>query len=356
MDYPANTPHYFGAAFGPTRFSPSLTLALPIMTTSQESTFQPLTLDMVRDARERIRHAINHTPVLTSTTLNALHGAQLYFKCENFQKVGAFKARGAANAVFSLSDAEAARGVVTHSSGNHAAALARAAKLRGIAAHVVMPNNAPKAKQAAVGRYGGKVVFCEPTLAAREAAAASVMERTGATFIHPYDNLQVMAGQGTAALELLEAVPDLDVLLVQVGGGGLLSGSAVVTRALAPNAKVIAVEPAEADDAYRSVKSGKLIPLIKTTTVADGLRTSLSLRTFAEIQRHVHDVVTVSDEAIIAAMRRMWEVLKIVVEPSGAVPYAAVASAAVNFPGKRIGVMVSGGNLDLDRLPWMTGA
>lgn len=314
----------------------------------------PLTLDSIRAAHQRIRDKINRTPVLTSETLDAAAGAKLFFKCENLQKVGAFKARGATNAVFSLTDAEAVRGVATHSSGNHAAALARAARLRAIPAYIVMPSNSPKAKVASVRRYGGEVIFCEPTLAARELTAAEVIARTGATLIHPYDDLRVMAGQGTATVELLEDAPDLDLLLCPVGGGGLLSGSAVAAKSFGRNLQVIAVEPARADDAYRSFEAGRLIAPTSTDTIADGLRTGLSARTFAHIQRHVDRIVTVPDDAIVSAMRMLWEVMKIIVEPSGAVSYAAVASGALDVAGRRVGVILTGGNLDLDRLPWQS--
>jgi threonine dehydratase len=311
-----------------------------------------LTLDAIRAAHRRIRDRINRTPVLTSETLDAAAGAQLFFKCENLQKVGAFKARGATNAVFSLTDAEAGRGVATHSSGNHAAALARAARLRGIPAYIVMPDNSPRAKVASVRRYGGEVIACEPTLSARETTAAAVIARTGATLIHPYDDLHVMAGQGTATIELLEDVPDLDVLLCPVGGGGLLSGTAVAAKALRRGVQVIAAEPAGADDARRSFEAGHLIAPTQIETVADGLRTGLSERTFAHIRQHVDRIVTIPDAAIVSAMRTLWEVMKLIVEPSGAVGYAPIASGAVDIRAKRVGIILTGGNLDLDKLPW----
>jgi threonine dehydratase len=316
-----------------------------------------LTMAAIRAAHERIRDKIHRTPIMTSEVLDAMAGSRLYFKCENLQKVGAFKARGATNAVFLLTDEEAARGVVTHSSGNHAAALSRAAKLRGIPAYIVMPNNAPKAKQAAVRRYGGDIVLCEPTLASRESTAREVMQKTGAAFIHPYDDLRVMAGQGTTAIELLEDVPDLDLILCPVGGGGQLSGIAVAAKSLKPGMRVIGVEPAGADDAARSFKEGRIVPMIEPRTIADGLKTSLGERPFAEIIRWVDGIVTVREDSIVEAMRLIWEVLKIIVEPSGAVAYAAVTEGAVP-PGARdaapasIGIILSGGNLDFDRLPW----
>jgi threonine dehydratase len=314
----------------------------------------PLTLADIRAAHARIADKIHHTPVLTSAMLNALCGGQLFFKCENFQKIGAFKARGAANAVFSLTDAEAAGGVATHSSGNHAAALARAARLRGIPAHIVMPSNAPKAKVESVRRNGGMIIFCEPTVAAREAACAQVIAETGARLVHPYNDYAVMAGQGTATLELLEQAPNLDLIIVPVGGGGLLSGTAVAAKGAKPGIRVIAAEPAAADDAARSFAAGHIIPLDKTTTIADGLRTSLGARNFPLIQQNVDAIVTVSEESIVAAMRRIWEVLKIIIEPSCAVPYAAIMEKKIDVTGQRVGIILTGGNVDLDALPWMT--
>jgi threonine dehydratase len=313
-----------------------------------------LTWSLIEEARARIAGKVHVTPVLTSATLDALAGAQLFFKCENLQKCGAFKARGATNAVFSLPPEAAQRGVATHSSGNHAAALARAARLRGVRAYVVMPENAAAAKRAAVTRYGGEITWCAPTLAARESTVREVIAATGAMLVHPYDNLTVMAGQGTAAAELLEQVPDLDLILCPVGGGGLLSGTAVAARRLRPAIRVVGVEPAGADDAARSFRAGHIIPSTSPSTIADGLRSSLGERTFAEIRAHVDDIVTVPEEAIVAAMRRLWEVLKIVVEPSGAVPYAALLEPHALPHGARIGLVLSGGNVDLDRLPWST--
>jgi threonine dehydratase len=314
-----------------------------------------ITIDDIRAAQRLIRDHVHRTPVLTSRSLNEQSGVSLFFKCENLQKVGAFKARGAANAVFSLTEEEARKGVATHSSGNHAAALARAAKLRGIPAHIVMPSNSPQAKQASVRRYGGSIVLCEPTVQAREATAAKVVAETGATLIHPFDDARVIAGQGTATLELLDEVPDLDVILCPVGGGGLLSGTSVAAKALAPRTRVFGTEPALADDAFRSFEAGKIMPLSPTTasTVGDGLRTSLSELTFAHIRRHTDGIVTVTEESILRAMRTIWEVMKIVIEPSAAVPYAAVLENKLDLAGRRVGIIVSGGNLDLDRLPWM---
>jgi len=320
------------------------------------STAPGLTWPLIEDARERIAGKVNITPVLTSSTLDGLSGARLFFKCENFQKGGAFKARGATNAVFSLSESVARRGVATHSSGNHAGALARAAALRGIRAYVVMPDNTPQAKRDAVARYGAEVTWCAPTQAARESTVRQVLAATGATLIHPYDDLLVMAGQATAAVELLSAVPDLEVLLCPVSGGGLLSGTAVAAKTLKPGIRVIGVEPAGADDAARSLHAGRIVPVDHPNTIADGLRATVGERPFAEIRRLVEDITTVTDAAIVRAMRQLWEVMKIVVEPSGAVPYAALLDAPPALRGRRIGIIISGGNLDLDHLPWSAAA
>ena len=312
-----------------------------------------LDLEAIRAAHERIRPHIHRTPVLTSGRLDAASDASLFFKCENFQKVGAFKARGATNAVFALDEETARRGVATHSSGNHAAALARAAKLRGIAAHIVMPSNSSKVKVRAVEGYGGRIIFCEPNQRAREEACARVITETGATLIHPFENEDVMAGQGTIAVELLEDVPDLAVLLCPVGGGGVLSGTAVAAKSLRPGIKVIATEPAGADDAAQSFHEHRLVLQETKNTIADGLRTDLGAPNFDLIQRYVDDVVTVSDEAIVAAMRAIWETMKIIVEPSGAVPYAAILEGKIDCRSKRVGIILTGGNVDLDALPWM---
>ena len=321
-----------------------------------------LHLESIRAAHERIRPYIKRTPVLTSSRLDQASGASLFFKCENFQKVGAFKARGATNAVFVLDDAAARHGVATHSSGNHGTALARAAKLRGIPAHIVMPSNSAKVKVRAVESYGAQIVFCEPNDASREAACADVIAKTGATLIHSFENENVMAGQGTAAVELLEDVSDLDVVICPVGGGGLLSGTAVAAKSMRPEIKVIAVEPENADDTAKSFHAGKRMVSKKKFTVADGLRTNVGELTFPIIQRYVDDVVTVSEEAIITAMRTIWETMKIVIEASAAVPYAAIAQAKISAPartygpgdiaGKRAGIILTGGNVDLEMLPW----
>jgi threonine dehydratase len=313
----------------------------------------PLDLASIRAAHDRIRPHIHRTPVLTSARLDAASGASLFFKCENFQKVGAFKARGATNAVFALDDETARRGVATHSSGNHAAALSRAARLRGIAAHIVMPSNSPKVKVRAVEGYGGRIVFCEPNQRAREEACARVIAETGATLIHPFENEDVMAGQGTIAIEVLEDVPDLDLLLCPVGGGGVLCGTAIAAKSLRPEIRVIAVEPAGADDAAQSFRQHRLIYQEQKNTIADGLRTNLGAPNFALIQRYVDDVVTVSDEGIVAAMRAIWETMKVVVEPSGAVPYAAIIEGKIDCRSKRLGIILTGGNVDLDALPWI---
>jgi len=303
-------------------------------------------------ARARIAPHVHRTPVMTSRSLDAAAGARLYFKCENFQKVGAFKARGATNAVFSLSDHEARRGVVTHSSGNHGAALAYAAARRGIRAHVVMPDNAPQVKQANVRGFGATIRFCAPTPQARAAACDEVQRETGATLVHPFDDVRVIAGQGTAALELLEEVPDLDVVIAPVGGGGLLSGTAIASRGTRAGLRVLGAEPANADDAKRSLASGRVEPVSSAVTIADGLRTPLSERTLAAFRTHVEAIGLASEDGIVAAMRLTWEKLKIVIEPSSAVPLAAILERTLDVAGARVGVILSGGNVDLDRLPW----
>lgn len=310
-------------------------------------------IQQIRSAAERIRPHIHRTPVLTCATLDARTGAKLFFKCENLQKVGAFKMRGASNAVFSLSDKEAARGVATHSSGNHAQALALAARLRGVLAYVVMPRTAPPVKKRAVAGYGAEIIECEPTLAARESTLEEVVARTGAIFIHPYDDERIIAGQGTAALELLEQAGPLDVVMTPVGGGGLLSGTALTVAALAPTARVIAAEPTGADDAARSLATGEIVPSVDPDTIADGLLTSLGKLNFPIIQRHVSAIWTVDDVQILAAMRLTWERMKIVIEPSSAVCLAAVLANREEVAGRRVGIILSGGNVDLDRLPWM---
>jgi len=306
----------------------------------------------IRAAAARISPFAHRTPVLTCRTLDAMAGATLFFKCENLQKAGAFKFRGACNAVMSLSDAEAAPGVATHSSGNHAGALALAARLRGIPATIVMPRTSRAVKKAAVEGYGARIVECEPTQAARESALAELVARTGATFIHPYNDPRVVAGAATAALELIEEVGDLDLVLAPVGGGGLISGTALTVAAIAPATRVIGAEPAGADDACRSLREGRIVPSVNPHTIADGLLTSLGTLTFAIIRAHVAEIITVSEAAIVAAMRHVWERMKILIEPSSAVPVAALLDGGVHLAGERVGVILSGGNVDLDRLPW----
>ncbi len=310
-------------------------------------------LDVIRAAAGRIAPHTHETPVLTARTLDERAAAKVFFKCENLQRVGAFKFRGACNAVLSLSDQEAKHGVATHSSGNHAAALALAAKIRGIPAYVVMPSTAPAPKRAAVEGYGAKVIECAPTLASRESTVAEVMAKTGATLVHPFDDVRVIAGQGTAALELLAKVPDLQAIVAPIGGGGLFSGTAIAAHGIDKTIRVIAAEPKAADDAARSFESGNIQPSNDPTTIADGLRTSLAPRTFAALRAHADRVVTVSEDEIIAAMRFVWERMKIIIEPSSAVPVAAVLARRLGLPeGARIGVILSGGNVDLERLPF----
>jgi threonine dehydratase len=310
-------------------------------------------LRAILSAHERIRSHIHRTLVLTSSRLDEESGASVFFKCENFQKIGAFKARGATNAVFSLDDATAQRGVATHSSGNHGAAVARAAKLRGISAHIVMPSNSAKVKICAVEGYGARVVFCEPTEEARDAVCADVIARTGATLIHSFENPDVIAGQGTAAVELLEDIRGLDFVMCPIGGGGLLAGTAVAAKSIRPSIKVIAAEPANADDAAQSFRAGRVIHTEKKFTIADGLRTNVGEPNFEIIKRYVDDIVTVTEDAIISAMRTIWETMKIIVEPSAAVPYAAIQQRKIDIAGKRVGIILTGGNVDLNSLPWM---
>ena len=306
----------------------------------------------IEKAHERIRPLIHRTQVLTSQSINQIVGAELYFKCENFQKVGAFKFRGACNSVFSLSDEEAKNGVCTHSSGNHAAALALAARMRGIPAYIVMPENAPEIKKIAVAGYGAQITFCEPTLAARESTLKKVAEETGATEIHPYNYFNVICGQGTAAKELIEEIGQLDMVMAPVGGGGLLSGTAISAKAMLPQVQVIAAEPAGADDAFRSFYSKSLVPSVAPKTIADGLLTSLGSLTFPIILNNVDQIVTVSEASIVAAMRMIWERMKIIIEPSSAVPLAAILENKVDVKGKKVGIILSGGNVDFGKLPF----
>lgn len=303
----------------------------------------------ITKAHERIKSYIHRTPVMTSEAINAIAGCELYFKCENFQKIGAFKARGAMNAALKLSQEQRAKGIATHSSGNHAQAIARAAKILGIPSYIVMPTTTTEVKKRGVAGYGGTIFECEPTLEAREKTLAEVIAKTGATEIHPFNNYDVIEGQATAAKELIEDSPALDFLLAPVGGGGLLSGTLLATKYYSPSTKVIAGEPAGADDAYRSLRSGKIEPS-QSNTIADGLLTTLGPITFSVIQQHIDRIITVTEEEILAAMRLLWERMKLVVEPSAAVPLAALLKEKEKFSGKRIGIILSGGNVDLGKV------
>jgi len=303
-------------------------------------------LEDIQAAQVRLRGHVHRTPVLTSSALNALTGAQLHFKCENLQRSGSFKARGAHNAVLALTDAEAARGVATHSSGNHGAALALAARTRGIPAHIVVPRNAPQAKLDNIRRYGGLLHLCEPTQQAREAAVAAVITANGARLVHPYDDPVVQAGQGTCALELLQDVEDLDLLLAPLGGGGLIGGSAVAAKSVRPGIRVVGVEPEGAADAVQSVAHGVITPVMKPASVADGLLATIKPSTFELIRTRVDAVVTVPDAAILRAQRLVWEILKLVIEPSSAVPLAALLEARVEARAAQVGIILTGGNVD----------
>lgn len=302
--------------------------------------------------QKRIAPHIHRTPVMTCASLDAMAGAQLFFKCENLQKTGSFKIRGATNAVFLLSDAEARRGVIAPSSGNHAAALALAAQRRRIPAWIVMPSNAPVTKRRAVEAYGGKITFCEPTIAAREATTQEWIARTGAVLIHPYNDARVIAGQGTAALEFIEQVPDLDAIIAPVSGGGLLGGLAIAAKSLRPGIRVLGAEPKSADDAFRSLASGRLESNATTDTIADGLRAQLSELTFSILREHLEAIATVTEEEIVEAMQHVWERMKLVIEPSAGVAVAPVLARKIGGEGKKVGVILSGGNLDLARLPF----
>lgn len=310
------------------------------------------TLQDIQEAHERIKPFVHRTPVMTSQSINELAGCEIYFKCENFQKIGAFKARGGMNSVLKLSKEEQQKGITTHSSGNHAQAIALAAKTVGTKAYIVMPSNAPIIKKNGVKALGGEVIECEPTLEARESTVQKIIDEKGATFVHPFNNYDVIEGQATAAKELIEEVGDLQVVMAPVGGGGLLSGTALTTHYLLPNAEVIAGEPEGAADAILSFKSGKIekAPYIKT--IADGLLTNLGDKTLEIIRLHVKDIITVSDEEIVAAMRLIWERLKIVIEPSCAVPFAALLKQKERFAGKKVGIILTGGNVDLGNLPF----
>ena len=302
--------------------------------------------NIIEEAHERIKAYIHLTPVMTSAGIDELTGCKIFFKCENLQKIGAFKARGAMNAVLSLSDTDLKKGVATHSSGNHAQALARAAKIKRVKSYIVMPNTSPEIKKRGVLGLGGEIFECEPTLQAREAMLADVVKKTGATVIHPFNNYAVIAGQATAAKELYEQQKDIDIIIAPVGGGGLLSGTALATQYFSKSTKVIAAEPAGADDTYRAMQSGKIEPS-QANSIADGLLTSLGDKTFPIIHQYVSDVITVTDPEIISAMRLIWDRMKLIVEPSAAVPLAAVLKSKEKFAGKKVGMILSGGNVDL---------
>ncbi len=300
---------------------------------------------------EAIAEMIHYTPMMMSESLNQISGAELFFKCENFQKIGAFKMRGAASAAIRLTDKELENGLVTHSSGNHAQAVARAAQLLGVPAYIVMPENAPSIKVEATQGYGAEIIFCK-NVEDREPTVRAVVERTGATFIHPYNDYNVIAGQATCAMELLQDVEELDVIMAPVGGGGLLSGTALSTRYWSPSTKVIGAEPDIVNDAWRAMQSGQIESNTSTDTIADGLRTNLGEKTFDIIRQHVDDIITVSEEAIIEAMKLVWERMKIIIEPSCAVPLAAVLQNKERFEGEKVGIILTGGNVDLKKLPF----
>jgi threonine dehydratase len=312
----------------------------------------PPNLDAIRAAYRRIAPHIHRTPVMTSSSLDEIAGARLFFKCENLQKTGSFKIRGATNAIFSLSEQDARNGVVAPSSGNHAAALAQAARWRGIPAYIVMPSNSSVAKMRAVQSYGGKITECEPNLASRESVTAEIMNRTGAHLVHPYNDARVIAGQGTAALELLKEVRDLDMVLAPVSGGGLLSGTAIAAKGMRPGIRVVGAEPHNADDAYRSLASGKIEPQSASETMADGLRAALCPLTYSILRDKLDEVSLVSEDEIVEAMLLLWERLKLVVEPSGAVAAAPALFRKISASGRKIGIILSGGNLDLHKLPF----
>lgn len=307
----------------------------------------------IEEAFKRLQGFAHKTPVLQSSYFNQLTGAELFFKCENFQKVGAFKFRGAFNAISQLSKEDGEKGIVTHSSGNHAQAVALASKMNGYKATIVMPKNAPKVKVNAVRDYGAEIVFCESTIESRQETTDKIISITGATFIHPYNNADVIAGQGTSAKELLEEIPDLDIIIAPIGGGGLMSGTAIASKSIKPDIQVLGAEPKLADDAYRSYQTGSIQPVLRTDTIADGLRTSLGSLTFQIIQKKVDKIITVSEESIVRDMRRVWERMKIIIEPSCAVPISALLDGEIDISGKKAGVILTGGNVDLDNLPWM---
>lgn len=306
----------------------------------------------IQAAHSRIRPFIHYTPVLTSRQLNSMFGCDLFFKCENMQRVGAFKFRGATNAVLLLNEQEKKRGVVTHSSGNHAAALALAASMNGVKAHIVMPETAPVVKKNAVAGYGAEITFCKPTLKAREETTRMIMEKTGATLVHPYDNFNVICGQGTASLELLSDIPDLDFVIAPVGGGGLMSGTSTCVKGINSKVKVIGAEPLNANDAWKSFTTGQLVPSVNPSTVADGLLTSLSDLTFTIIRNNVDQVLTVSEESIIESMLLVWERMKIIIEPSSATVLAVIKENSGMFKGRKAGLIISGGNVDFRKPPF----
>ena len=310
------------------------------------------TLTDIRSAHSRIKPFIHNTPVLQSRQLNTMFDCELFFKCENLQRVGAFKFRGATNAVLLLSEEEKRRGVVTHSSGNHAAALALAASMNGVKANIVMPETAPLVKKNAVAGYGAEITFCEPTLQSREETTLKIMEKTGATLIHPYDNFNVICGQGTASLELLTEMPDLDFVLAPIGGGGLMSGTSTCVKQTDQKIKVIGVEPLNANDAWKSFNSGVLVPSVNPLTVADGLLTSLSDLTFDIIRRNVDQILTVTEESIVESMLLVWERMKVIIEPSSATVLAGIRENPEMFRGKKAGLIISGGNVDFRKLPF----
>ena len=306
----------------------------------------------IQESAKRIHGFAHKTPVLQSSYFNRLTGAELFFKCENFQKVGAFKFRGAFNAISQLSKEGGDKGIITHSSGNHAQAVALASKINRYKATIVMPKNAPKVKVNAVQDYGAEIVFCESTIESRQETTDQIISKTGATFFHPYNNADVITGQGTSAKELLEEIPDLDIIIAPIGGGGLLSGTAIASKAIKPNIQILGAEPKLADDAYRSYQAGSIQPVLQTDTIADGLRTSLGSLTFQIINEKADDIITVAEDSIIRDMRRVWERMKIIIEPSSAVPISALLDGSADIGGKKIGIILTGGNVDLENLPW----
>jgi threonine dehydratase len=323
-----------------------------LITLKKCNDMQEPSLSDIQSAYERIKPFIHRTPVMSSVQINKIFGAEIYLKCENLQKVGAFKFRGATNAVMQLSDEDKKRGVVTHSSGNHAAALAHAAVQAGVKAYIVMPETAPGVKKDAVAGYGAEITFCKPTLKAREEAAEEIIRRTGAVLIHAYDNFNVICGQGTSAIELLEEKPDLDIIIAPIGGGGLMSGVSTAAKGIKPSIKVYGAEPLNASDAFRSFTTGVLVPSVNPDTIADGLLTSLSERTFSIIRKNVDSIFTVTERSIVECMQLIWERMKIIVEPSSATTLAVIKENPDVFGGKRTGLIISGGNVDLRNLPF----